>query len=78
MEEQLLPPAHKLLKIIYHMFKEDKHYEERGDDLFYRKLSRMNQKANCKKTPGLDSLERNGREIFIKEERIMNTDKSFS
>jgi len=74
----IVATAHKLLKIIYHMLKEDKHYEERDDDLFYRKLSRMNQKANCKKTPRLDSLERKGREIFIKEGRIMNTDKSFS
>ena len=65
----IVATAHKLIKIIFHMLKEKKHYEERDDDLVYRKMRRMKLKAG-KNREGSDRfkvLERKGREMFIKE-----------
>jgi len=31
----IVASAHKLVKIIFHMLKENRHYEERDDDLLY-------------------------------------------
>jgi hypothetical protein len=53
------------------MLKENKSYEERNDDLTYRKLKRMELKANRKQSARLEALKRKGEEIFIK--KMMNT-----
>jgi hypothetical protein len=36
--------------VAFHLLKKDKHYEERDDDLIYRKMGRMELKA--RKTKG--------------------------
>jgi hypothetical protein len=66
----IVATAHKLLGIIYHMFKEDKPCEGRDDDLLYRKLKKMGLKAKELKSERLERVERKGREILINEERI--------
>jgi transposase len=73
-KKAIVATAHKLLRIIYHMLKEDKPYEERDDDLLYRKLRRMTQKAGLQKSHKLEALEMKGEEIFIKEEVITNVE----
>jgi hypothetical protein len=42
------------------MLKEDKPYEERDDDLLYRKLKKMELKAKELKSERLEKLERKG------------------
>jgi transposase len=69
-KKAIVATAHKLLRIIYHMLKEDKPYEERDDDLLYRKLKKMELKAKELKSERLEKLERKGREILINEEVI--------
>ena len=65
----IVATAHKLIKIIFHMLKENKHYEERDDDLVYRKLKRMERKArkNIEESDKFKVLEKRGREMFMKE-----------
>jgi hypothetical protein len=69
-ERAIVATAHKLLRIkllriIYHMFKEDNPCEERDDDLLYRKLKKMGLKAKELKSERLERVERKGREILI-------------
>jgi tRNA C32,U32 (ribose-2'-O)-methylase TrmJ len=65
----IVAAAHKLVKIIFHMLKENRHYEERDDDLLYRKLRRMREKAgeNREESDRLRSLEKKGKEMFMKD-----------
>ena len=71
-KKAIVAVAHKLLKIIYHMLKEDKPYEERDDDLTYGKIRRMERMANKnrEKSPRFEELERKGRETYIMEVSI--------
>lgn len=63
----IVASAHKLVKIIFHMLKENRHYEERDDDLLYRKLMRMGLRAreNREESGRLRSLEKKGRLFHI-------------
>jgi len=65
----IVATARKLLVIIYHMLTDLKPYEERDDDLTYRKLSRMAMKARRNKMKKnikrMSELEIRGREMLI-------------
>jgi len=49
--------------VAFHLLKKDKHYEERDDDLIYRKMGRMELKARKNKggSDRLKILEKRGR-----------------
>ena len=46
---------------------ENKHYEEKDDNLIYRKMRRMKLKSRKNREDRLKVLERRGREMFIKD-----------
>ena len=54
----IVATARKLLVIIFHMLMSQKPFEERSDDLSYRKLKRMMYKARC-----------DGRKSMVRDER---------
>lgn len=52
-KKAIIAIARKLLVIIYHMLTERKSFEERNDDLIYRKTGRLRQKAKVSLRPDL-------------------------
>lgn len=61
--------ARKLLIIMYHMLKDGREYEERDDDLTYRKISAMMRRTKGHKSPKMlermEQLKRSGTEMLI-------------